>query len=191
MFVRGLKKRIPTQLKVMGDKRKDANSGDKGGRGSRTTTGRGGRGRGAELRGRGGRGYQSQTRDKLKDKGDVITLPVITMEVQQLQLKPLLQEWLNRHYPKVSSVVKRQMYVVPEVPTKEKIINRWPEIYQKHSGSMESDLTLKWASTIWIMISRITNPLKSSACLWSATDTLCRHGHAILRLCLVFHVLWL
>lgn len=97
---------------------KSANVNGRQGRGGRSgRSGRGGRDNG------GGRGQ-----NHIKAKGDEITLPTIGMDAQQLTLKPILQEWLNRHYPRVASVVKRQCYLIPPAPTKEKIRQRWLKI---------------------------------------------------------------
>jgi hypothetical protein len=86
----------------------------------------------ASANGRQGRGSRDNGGGRgpshIKAKGDEITLPTIGMDAQQLTLKPILQEWLNRHYPRVASVIKRQCYLIPPAPTKQKICQRWLKI---------------------------------------------------------------
>ena len=86
-----------------------------------------GSGRGNGGRGKGGRhGSREHTMaTRLRDKSDTITLPEIGLETPAVKLKPIVLEWLNRHYPKVSSVAEDQCYRVPPYPTEEKIKEQW------------------------------------------------------------------
>ena len=85
-----------------------------------------GAGRGHGGRGHTGRGSSDRSKTRtLKDKNDLITLPEIDIDMQPVRLKPILFEWLNRHYPKVSSIIENQCYLIKTYPTEQRIKEQW------------------------------------------------------------------
>ena len=45
--------------------------------------------------------------------------------MNSVRLKPILLEWLKRHYPKISSIMENQCYIFKQYPMKELIKKLW------------------------------------------------------------------
>lgn len=94
---------------------------DQSGRSGRSA-GRG-RGRGGRGNNEGRSGRSAYRRSETDSK---VALPIIHVEgTTMLTLKPILLEWVTRNYPKLLSVIKKNAYLVPQPPSKQKIKERW------------------------------------------------------------------